>query len=91
MDSDEFKIIIDETNSWKDELMLRVGLERAVVLEIRRMPWRFMKLKTIPYHLYPFTNNLNSKKDSERHYVLHACAAYYKSLRDDKWYFIMAH
>lgn len=67
--------------------MMRMGLDKAVVSEIVQMPCRYMKYKNVPYHLYPFSEQLNSNNPGHRYYVLSACAAYYKHLLSNEWYF----
>lgn len=86
LDKDEYEIIIDEQNTWKDEMMIRMSLDRAVPSEIEQMPCKYMKFKNVPYHLYPFSEQLNSKNQSLRYYVLSASAAYYKQLLSNEWY-----
>jgi len=87
LDNEEYEVIIDEKNTWKDEIMLRISLEKAVLAEIIQMPWKFMELETIPYHLYPFSQYLHSKNKGHRYYILSAIAAYCKKLRRNEWYF----
>jgi hypothetical protein len=87
LDKDEYEVIIDEQNTWKNEIEMRMSLAKAVPIEIAQMPCRYMKFKNIPYHLYPFSEQLHSKNQGHRYYVLSACTSYYKQLLIDKWYF----
>lgn len=86
LDDDEYEIIIDEQNTWKDEIKMRMGLAKTVPIEIAQMPSRYMKFKNIPYHLYPFSEQLNSKNEGHRYYVLSACSSHYKQLLLNEWY-----
>lgn len=86
LDEEEYEIIINEQNTWKDEIMMRMSLNKAVPAEIEQMPCRFMKFKNVPYHLYPFSEQLNSKNQCLRYYVLSASANYYKQLLSNEWY-----
>lgn len=85
LDDEEYEIIINERNTWKNEIMIRMSLDKAVSAEIEQMPCRYMKLKNVPYHLYPFSEQLNSKNQSLRYYVLSASANYYKHLLSNEW------
>ncbi|XP_025410604.1 uncharacterized protein LOC112683682 isoform X2 [Sipha flava] len=84
LDKDEYEVIIDEQNTWKNEIEMRMSLAKAVPIEIAQMPCRYMKFKNIPYHLYPFSEQLHSKNQGHRYYVLSACTSYYKQLLIDK-------
>lgn len=66
--------------------MMRMSLEKAVPSEIAQMPCRYMKFKNIPYHLYPFSEQLNSKRQSHSYYVLCASANFYKKMQSIEWY-----
>lgn len=89
LDEDEYEIIINEQNTWKDEIMMRMSLDKAVSAEIEQMPCRYMKFKNVPYHLYPFSEQLNSKNQGLRYYVLSASANYYRQLLSNEWYLLM--
>lgn len=86
MDKNEFEIIINDLNTWKDEIMARMSLEKAVRSEINQMPQKFMKFKNVPYHLYPFSEQLNSNIKSHRYYILSASVAYYEELHSQEPY-----
>lgn len=86
LDNEEYEVVIDEQNTWKDEIMLRISLDKAVPAEIIQMPCKYMKFKNVPYHMYPFSQYLNSKNEGHRYYVLSAIAAYYKQLQSNEWY-----
>lgn len=86
LDNDEFEITINEQNTWKNEIMMRMSLDKAVPAEIAQMPCRYMKFKNVPYHLYPFGEQLNSNNEAHRYYVLSASASYYKLLLSNEWY-----
>lgn len=87
LDKDECEVVIDEQNTWKDEIMMRMNLDKAVPSEIIQMPCKYMKFKNVPYHLYPFSEQLNSSNQGHRYYVLSASLAYYKRLLSNEWYF----
>jgi len=88
LDNEEYEVVIDEQNTWKDEIMLRMSLDKAVPAEIMQMPCKYMKFKNVPYHMYPFTQYLSSKNEGHRYYILSATAAYYKQLQhSSEWYF----
>jgi len=87
LDNEEYEVVIDEKNTWKDEIMLRMSLDKAVPAEIIQMPCKYMKFKNVPYHLYPFSQYLNSTNEGHRYYILSAIAAYYKQLQSNEWYF----
>ncbi|XP_060873145.1 uncharacterized protein LOC132946995 [Metopolophium dirhodum] len=80
LDNEEYGVVIDEQNTWKDEIMLRISLDKAVPPEIIQMPQKFMKFESIPYHLYPFSKYLHSKNEGHKYYILSAIAAYCKKL-----------
>lgn len=80
LDRDEYEIVIDKHNSWKDELRFRVVLEKAVCSEIKQFPFKFFRFSSTPYHLYPFGEELNSEYQSHRYYVMSAAASCYKDL-----------
>ncbi|XP_022164020.1 uncharacterized protein LOC111029360 [Myzus persicae] len=84
LDNEEYEVVIDEQNTWKDEIMLRISLDKAVPAEIIQMPCKYMKFKNVPYHMYPFSQYLNSKNEGHRYYVLSAIAAYYKQLQSNE-------
>jgi len=87
LDNEEYEVVIDEQNTWKDEIMLRISFDKAVPAEIMQMPSKYMKFKNVPYHMYPFSQYLNSKNKAHRYYILSAIAAYYKQLQSNEWYF----
>ncbi|XP_060873453.1 uncharacterized protein LOC132947228 isoform X2 [Metopolophium dirhodum] len=93
LDNEEYEVFIDEQNTWKDEIMLRISLDKAVPSEIIQMPQKFMKFGSIPYHLYPFSQYLHSKNEGHRYYILSAIAAYCKKLPRNENYHVlyMAH
>ncbi|CAI6362763.1 unnamed protein product [Macrosiphum euphorbiae] len=84
LDNEEYEVVIDGQNTWKDEIMLRMSLDKAVPAEIIQMPCKYMKFKNVPYHLYPFSQYLNSKNEGHRYYILSAIAAYYKQLQSNE-------
>lgn len=86
LDKDEYEIVIDEQNNWKDEMMMRMNFDRAVPTEIAKMPSKFMKLKNIPYHLYPFGEQLNSKNEAHRYYIIYSSTVYYNRLLSKEGY-----
>lgn len=83
----EFEIEIDEQNTWKNEIKLRVSLNKSVPYEIEQMPGKYLRYKSVPYHVFPFTEQLHSKYHSHRFYVSHAAITFYKRLLITKWYF----
>ena len=87
LDDEEYRVVIDEQNTWKDEIMLRMSLDKAVPAEIKQMPCKHMLVRDIPYHAYPFSKYLHSKNEGHRYYVLSTIAAYYKQLQRSEWYF----
>ncbi|XP_016663713.1 uncharacterized protein LOC100573372 isoform X2 [Acyrthosiphon pisum] len=84
LDDEEYRVVIDEQNTWKDEIMLRMCLDKAVPAEIIQMPCKYMKFKNIPYHSYPLSQYLHSKNEGHRYYILSATAAYYNQLQSNK-------
>ncbi|XP_003246320.1 uncharacterized protein LOC100576037 isoform X2 [Acyrthosiphon pisum] len=86
LDDEEYRVVIDEQNTWKDEIMLRMSLDKAVPAEIIQMPCKYMKFRNIPYHSYPFNQYLHSKNEGHRYYILSAIVAYYKQLQSNKCY-----
>jgi len=86
LDNEEYEVIIDKKSTWKDEIMLRLRLDKAVPAEIMQMPCRYMRLKNVPYHMYPFGEYLNSENEGHRYYILSAIASYYKQLQSNEWY-----
>ncbi|KAE9540070.1 hypothetical protein AGLY_005322 [Aphis glycines] len=84
LDSEEYEVVIDKKSTWKDEIMLRLKLDKAVPAEIIQMPSRYMKLKNVPYHVYPFGQYLNSENEGHRYYILSATLSYYKQLQSNE-------
>ncbi|VVC45786.1 Hypothetical protein CINCED_3A017139 [Cinara cedri] len=76
----EFEVNIDEQNTWKNEISLRVSLDKFVSYEIEQMPGKYLRYKSVPYHLLPFAEHLHSKHQSHRFYVLSAVLTFYKRL-----------
>lgn len=66
--------------------MMRMNTPRAVISEIAKMSDKYLKLIKIPYHLYPFGEQLNSKYHSHRYYVVNSSVSYYKRLLNVEWY-----
>lgn len=67
--------------------MARMSLNKAVRNEIKRMPSKFLRVKHIPYHAYPFSEELNSNIESRQYYVYRATLDYYKHLEYKSKYF----
>ncbi|VVC36172.1 Protein SirB1, N-terminal [Cinara cedri] len=80
----EFEINIDEQNTWKNEITLRASLNKTVSYEIEQMPGKYLRYKSVPFHLFPFTEQLHSKYQSHRFYVSSAAMAYYRRLLSNK-------
>lgn len=85
LDQDEYKIVIDDQNNWKDEIKMRMYLDNAVPSEIVQMPCKYMKFKNVPYHLYPFSEQLHSRNEAHRYYVLYSSSTYYQQLLNNEW------
>lgn len=85
----EYEIVINEENTWRNEISLRLSLSKKVPYEIEQMPGKYMRCMSIPYHLFPFKEQLHSKYQSHRFYVLSSVIAYYKGLLSNEWYFIL--
>ncbi|XP_050533472.1 uncharacterized protein LOC126901186 [Daktulosphaira vitifoliae] len=85
IDLNEINIVIDEQNSWKSELSLRLNLEQKIPLEISIMPCKFMRYKNVPFHLYPMNETLHSTNQAHCYYVVSAISKYYKQLQNSKY------
>ncbi|XP_050437296.1 uncharacterized protein LOC126843670 [Adelges cooleyi] len=81
LDVNEYEIVIDEQNTWKNEFIYRMSLEHYVNEEISEMPSKYLKYKNVPYHLYPFSSQLHSSYQAHRFYVLSAILNHYKHLK----------
>jgi len=88
-DQDEFEIVITEHNSWKDELKDRICLKKTVASEIIQMPLKYMKYKNVPYHMFPFNEELHLNNQSRQHYVYCATVDFCKFLKIDSRYYLV--
>jgi len=84
LDNEEYEVVIDEKNTWKDEIKMRISLDKAVSAEIKQMPSKYMMIRDIPYHAYPLNQYLHSKNEGHRFYILSATAAYYKQQQSNE-------
>jgi len=82
----EFDITVTDHNTWRTEIMLRMNLNKAVTREIMQMPSKYLRFKNIPYHVYPFGEELNSNNQNCQYYIYRSSLDFYKHM-SSPWYF----
>lgn len=65
-----------------------MSLYKAVQNEIVQMPSKYMKFKYVPYHMYPFAEELHSNSQSRQYYVFRATLDFYNQQIVDNRYFV---
>jgi len=82
----EFKIVINEHNTWKDELKTRMHFKKAIPNAIDKLRSKSLYYKNIPTYLYPFGKELSMTNQGRQRYVYHATLDFYKRILSNQRY-----
>lgn len=67
--------------------MLRLGYKKKITDAIKEMRQKHMFYVNVPYHFYPFSEELNMNNQNYQHYIFRTTLEYYLSIKCNKRYF----